>query len=177
MSIKRLRLRRPEAEDGAALFRLVKRCPPLDQNSRYCNLLQVTHFNQTAIVAESEGDLVGFVTGYRIPGREHVLFVWQVGVAEEARGQGLAPRLLTALIDRQEGVTHLETTVTADNTASQSAFEKLADMLGARLERTALFEVEHFEGKHDAEVLLRIGPFTGQAAVAAASEAAEAAAA
>jgi hypothetical protein len=53
MSNKQLRLRRPEAEDGAALFRLVRRCPPLDEHSRYRNLLQVTHFRRAAIVAES----------------------------------------------------------------------------------------------------------------------------
>ena len=102
-----MRLRQPTLRDGPALHNLVERCPPLDHNSRYCNLLQVSHFRDTAIVAEQEGNLRGFVSGYRIPGREDVLFVWQVGVSPEGRGQGLAPRMLLELIDRVEGVRYL----------------------------------------------------------------------
>lgn len=155
-----MRLRPPTPEDGAALHNLVKRCPPLDTNSRYCNLLQVSHFGDTAIVAEQDHQLRGFVSGYRIPGREDVLFVWQVGVAPEGRGCGLAPRMLLALLARLGNVRYLETTVTPDNDASAALFCKVADRLGARLERTVLFETEkHFDGQHDEEVLFRIGPF------------------
>jgi hypothetical protein len=45
-------LREPGAADGPALHALVEQCPPLDPNSRYCNLLQITHFAGTAVVAE-----------------------------------------------------------------------------------------------------------------------------
>lgn len=157
----KMNLRRPRPDDGAALHRLVKRCPPLDENSRYCNLLQATHFRDTAIVAERDGELYGFVTGYRVPGREHVLFVWQVGVSPEGRGQGLARRMLTALIERLDGITHLETTVTPDNMASRAVFEQVARAYGAALVRSHLFDSKrHFENKHDDEVLYRIGPLT-----------------
>lgn len=154
-------LRQPVAEDGAALHNLIKRCPPLDQNSRYCNLLQVSHFSDTAVVAERNGSLCGFVSGYRIPGREDVLFVWQVGVSPEGRGQGLAPKMLRSLLQRHPDVAYLETTVTPDNQASAAVFEKVADTLDAPLEKSVLFHSEpHFEGQHDEEVLFRIGPFS-----------------
>ena len=156
-----MQLRRPTPEDGAALHNLVERCPPLDTNSRYCNLLQVSHFRDTAIVAEQNDRLAGFVSGYRMPGREDVLFVWQVAVAPEGRGCGLAPKMLLALIDRLSDVRYLETTVTPDNGASAAVFEKVADRLGAPLEQSVLFETDrHFEGEHDDEVLYRIGPFS-----------------
>lgn len=160
-----MRLRQPTLADGAALHDLVDRCPPLDHNSRYCNLLQVSHFRDTAIVAEHEGDLCGFVSGYRIPEREDVLFVWQVGVSPEGRGQGLAPRMLLELIGRVNGVRYLETTVTPDNEASAAVFEKVANALDAPIERSVMFESEtHFDGEHDEEVLFRIGPFNTAAA-------------
>jgi len=156
-----MRLRRPTPADGAALHKLVERCPPLDPNSRYCNLLQVSHFRDTAIVAEQGDRLTGFVSGYRIPGREDVLFVWQLGVAPEGRGCGLAPTMLLALLNRVEGVRYLETTVTPDNGASSAVFERVANRLGVRLQRSVMFESEtHFEGAHDEEVLFRIGPIT-----------------
>lgn len=162
-----MRLRRPTPEDGPALHNLVDRCPPLDQNSRYCNLLQVSHFRDTAIVAEQGDRLCGFVSGYRIPDREDALFVWQVGVSPEGRGQGLAPKMVLELIARHDDVSYLETTVTPDNDASAALFRKVADALDAPLERSVLFESDtHFEGEHDEEVLFRIGPFTAAEAQA-----------
>lgn len=161
-SLYSINLRRPTIADGAALHDLVGRCPPLDENSRYCNLLQVAHFADTSIVAEAQGDdrLCGFVTGYRIPDRQDTLFVWQVGVAPEARGLGLAWHMLTSLIDRVDGVEHLETTVTPDNQPSQRVFESVAQELRAPISRSTLFgRTEHFQDEHEDEVLYRIGPF------------------
>src|SRR5690554_7291512 len=76
MSSKSYSLRRPRATDGYALNQLVKRCPPLDTNSVYCNLLQCSDFSATGIAAEdSQGELVGFISGYRPPSRPDTLFV------------------------------------------------------------------------------------------------------
>lgn len=136
-------------------------CPPLDTNSRYCNLLQVSHFADTAILAEdSEGQLIGAVTGYRKPRQQSTLFIWQVAVHAAARGQKLGMRMLLNLISRVGGVTNLETTVTPDNKASRAMFKALAGELGAPLKEMELFHKDrHFAGEHDTEVLLRIGPF------------------
>ena len=87
-------LRRPTVDDGARLHALVRECKPLDENSVYCNLLQCTHFADTCVVAEKQGQLVGFVTGYRKPGEPHVYFLWQVGVSAAGRGHGLGRRMI-----------------------------------------------------------------------------------
>ena len=155
-------LRQPRATDGAALHALVAVCPPLDPNSRYCNLLQCTHFAATSIVAEADGELLGCVTGYLPPLRPDTLFVWQVAVHPQARGSGLGGRMLRQLLARPAcaEVAYLDTTVTADNAASEAMFRRLADRLGARLRRHRWFDCErHFAGVHDSEYLLRIGPF------------------
>jgi L-2,4-diaminobutyric acid acetyltransferase len=132
----------------------------LDENSRYCNLLQASHFRDTAIVAEHDGQLHGFVTGYRVPGRENVLFIWQVGVSPDGRGRGLGQQMLHKLVERVSDVTTLETTVTPDNEASAAMFERLARSLNAPIEQSVMFENErHFDGEHDDEILYRIGPF------------------
>ena len=78
-------LRRPSALDALAVAELVRRCPPLDMNSLYCNLLQCSHFADCAVVADCCGKLVGSVTGYRLPEQPDVLFIWQVAVLELAR--------------------------------------------------------------------------------------------
>ncbi|MEQ8860677.1 MAG: diaminobutyrate acetyltransferase [Pseudomonadales bacterium] len=158
-------LRVPTADDGPALFGLIAACPPLDQNSRYCNLLQVNHFAQTAVVAELDGDIVGSITGYLKPDDPATLFIWQVAVDERARGRRLATRMMDAIVDRRAcaGVRYMETTIDPDNAASWRAFEKFADARDAASEQSLLFERDrHFDGVHGDEVLLRIGPFRGR---------------
>lgn len=160
-----LTLRSPTDGDGMALHTLVAECPPLDTNSAYCNLIQCTHFAQTSVLAETAGAVVGFISGHRIPARSDTLFVWQVAVSAKGRGQGLAGRMLAAIIDRpgNEDIRYLETTVTADNEASWALFESFARKRGADLERSVFFERDrHFGGTHDTEMLARIGPFQEQ---------------
>ncbi|WP_336367699.1 diaminobutyrate acetyltransferase [Marinobacter sp. C2H3] len=157
-----IRLRKPTKEDGFRLHQLVAECPPLDPNSMYCNLLQCSHFADTGVAAEKDGDLVGFISGYIPPAKPDTLFVWQVAVHEKGRGEGLAKRMLKAIVDRDAcgDVTHLETTITADNEASWALFRSFARDMGAELEYHEFFEKDaHFGGQHDSEFLLRIGPF------------------
>lgn len=142
---------------------LIAACPPLDRNSRYCNLIQCSHFADHCVVAERDGKLVGWVSGHRPPSEPETFFVWQVAVAPEARGHGLAGRMIEELLARpaQKGVTHLITTVTDDNGSSWGLFRKLAREQDAALERSVMFEREmHFAGVHPTEYLARIGPLT-----------------
>ncbi|WGL16126.1 diaminobutyrate acetyltransferase [Microbulbifer bruguierae] len=159
-----LLLRRPVSEDGAAVHRLIGNCPPLDTNSLYCNLLQASHFAATSVAAELNGELVGFISGYLIPERPDTLFVWQVAVAEQGRGMGLAGRMLREILARPAcaQVSHLETTITPDNDASWALFRSLARKLDAACVDSVMFDRKrHFNGQHDSEMLLRIGPFAG----------------
>ncbi len=127
----------------------------------YCNLLQCTHFQDTCICAKSDGKLVGFVSGYLLPAKPDTLFVWQVVVAEEARGQGLAIRMLQALLKQPacQNVDFIETTITPDNAASQALFKRLADTLSTEARILQGFDKsEHFNGQHESEELWHIGP-------------------
>lgn len=155
-------LRIPTATDGPALSKLVGLCPPLDENSRYCNLLQVSHFAETSVVAELDGELVGAITGYLRPGHPEILFVWQVAVLAKMRGQKLAKRMLMHILERPQcaDVHYIETTITPDNKASWGLFEGIAKALGAPLKKSVHFERQkHFAGAHEDEMLCRIGPF------------------
>ena len=160
-SSEMLRLRKPTAADGPAITRLIATCTPLDPNSAYCNLLQCTHFADFCIVAECNGQIVGWVSGYRPPTEPDSFFVWQVAVAKAARGRRLAQRMINALLNRTsiEDTTHLITTVTDDNIPSWALFNGLARAWGVALTRSAVFERDaHFGGAHATEWLARIGP-------------------
>lgn len=153
-------LRRPRSEDGVVVHQLIKNCPPLNENSIYCNLLQTTHFAGTSIAAEIDKTLVGFASGYLVPERPDTLFIWQVAVAQEARGQGLAWHMIQGILRRPAcaRVCNLETTVTPGNTASEALFRSLARRFEGTFSESVMFERErHFRGVHDSERLLRIG--------------------
>jgi L-2,4-diaminobutyric acid acetyltransferase len=164
-------LRVPTREDGNPVHQLIESCPPLDTNSTYCNLLQCSHFADTSVAAVLDGQLVGFVSGYIVPGRDDTLFIWQVAVGEQARGRGLASQMLAHIVDRDHcrAVRYMETTITEDNTASWALFQRFADGRAADLERSVMFDEQaHFGGKHPSEMLVRIGPFGAGSQVKAA---------
>src|SRR3546814_19861271 len=81
-----MQFRKPLAADGPAITALIAACPPLDRNSRYCNLLQCDHFADHCVIAEKAGRIVGWVSGYRPPSDPAAFFVWEVAVPTEGRG-------------------------------------------------------------------------------------------
>ncbi|MFE6645139.1 diaminobutyrate--2-oxoglutarate transaminase [Nocardioides sp. NPDC057772] len=162
-SATRVDFRSPDLEDGQHLWRMARESRVLDVNTSYAYLLWARDFAATSIVATVDDDPGGFVIGYRRPDEPETLMIWQVAVDERHRGQGLARRMLDTLVDRlagDQGVRRLETTITADNSASIALFTSFANARGASIERTPLFEAEMFPDGHDPELLFRIGPFS-----------------
>ncbi|MEN3974250.1 diaminobutyrate acetyltransferase [Emcibacter sp. SYSU 3D8] len=161
--------RSPQSADGPAVSALIERCPPLDTNSTYCNLLQCTHFADTCVLAQADGEIVGWISAYRPPSAPEQIFVWQVAVDARARGIGLASRMLSELIKRPavRNATMLTTTITEANDASWALFGAFASRIGAPVNKCPLFEKDtHFAGLHDTEFLVSIGPFEPPATAA-----------
>tara|TARA_R110000787_G_scaffold16735_3_gene52497 strand:+ start:6683 stop:7237 length:555 start_codon:yes stop_codon:yes gene_type:complete len=163
---------RPSMEDGRAVSQLISACPPLDTNSPYCNLLQCHHFASTAVAVRWHDELVGFISAYLIPDKPERLFIWQVAVAEKARGHGIASRMIAHILDREvcQNVHFIETTITQPNAASWALFGRVAKCHGAPLSSEELFTNDrHFSGQHDTELLVTIGPLQRTVAATSAS--------
>ncbi|WP_197525743.1 diaminobutyrate acetyltransferase [Pseudobythopirellula maris] len=153
--------------DAGEIERLVRDSGVLDVNSLYAYLLLCDHFGQTCLVAErASGEpgaadgLAGFLTSYLPPAKPGVAFVWQVGVADWARKQGLAKRLLGRLIGLPElaETRYLETTITDSNLASRRLFTSFAEQIGASVRNDTGYTTADLGGEHEAEKLYRIGP-------------------
>lgn len=163
-------MRNPTPADAVGMHRIVRESGVLDLNSLYCYLLVCRDFASTSLVAcrtgGSGGGLLGFVSAYRPPRRPESLFVWQVGVAAEARRRGLALRMLTALVElpAAQGVTALEATVTPSNQPSRRLFERFAAAAGSAVEVGPGFGAADFGGSHEREDRFRI-PLAAEAAV------------
>lgn len=160
----RLVLRKPDDIHGHDVYHLIANCPPLDQNSMYCNLLQCAHFSNTSVIAldEDTQEVLGFISGYIKPNDSNTLFIWQVAVSEKARGQGLAKKMLLNILERNtaQQLSYIETTITDNNPGSWALFGSIAKLLSTELSRSEFFTKDvHFHGSHDTEHLVRIGPF------------------
>jgi L-2,4-diaminobutyric acid acetyltransferase len=155
-------IRMPELRDGTKVWALIEASGALDGNSLYCNLLQCSHFAATCALAEKDGEILGWMSGYTLPERPDTLFVWQVCVAEAARGQGLGRKLIAAVLERPgcADVRHVECTITKANAPSWALFRKVAQGLDADLTSQPQFLREaHLNGQHDSEIRVTIGPF------------------
>lgn len=153
--------RTPIVDDARSVAGLIAACPPLDPNSLYCNLLLCTHFAATCILAERDGALDGWISGYRPPEDPDTLFVWQVAVHERARGSGLGVAMLESLLARAElsDAQWLKTTVTPSNQISRRMFAKFARQRGGKMLVEPWFDqAMHFGGAHESEELISIGP-------------------
>ncbi|MGC9443452.1 MAG: diaminobutyrate acetyltransferase [Candidatus Methanospirareceae archaeon] len=154
--------RAPRIRDGAKIHALVKNSAPLDVNSRYCYLVLCRYFFRTCVVAEEHNEIIGFISGFRPPLSDNVFFVWQVAVDSQNRRRGLGKRMLHELLHRPENsdIRFLETTVTPSNGASRLLFQSLAQDLDAPCKESVCFSQEVFGSEaHEAEYLVRIGPF------------------
>jgi len=154
--------RRPTLEDGSAIWNLVDHCKPLDLNSCYAYLLVCRDFSETSVVAEDDGEVVGFISAYIPPPAPDVVFVWQVAVHSSQRGRKLAGRMLQEIMrcPACKHVRYLETTVTPSNKASMALFHSFARDADSNLDETEGFPARLFggAGAHEDERLLRIGP-------------------
>lgn len=153
--------RNPKTNDGKYFWEIAKSSKTLDLNSAYQYLIMCRHFSKTCIVAEHEGEVVGFVTAYIPPDSPDTIFVWQVAVDEKYRGQGLGVQMLVSLYKNSKilNIKHLEATITPSNQASIKFFTAVARELKASFEfEKEFFPAAHFgENVHEPEILFHIG--------------------
>ncbi len=154
-------IRQPDVNDGGGIWRVVKESNVLDLNSSYLYLLLTKDFSETCVIAELDGNVVGFVSGYRAPARPEILFLWQIGILPSMQGRGLGKRLVTSFLHSPgaQGAALLETTVAPSNTASQALFLAIARQLGVECRISPCFSANQFpDSEHEDEELYRIGP-------------------
>ncbi|WP_397544261.1 diaminobutyrate acetyltransferase [Roseovarius salis] len=162
-----LTFRAPTSGDGADVWDLIRKSGPLDENSMYCNMVQCDHFADTCVIAELDGEIVGWISAFIPPDEPDALFVWQVAVGESARGRGVAKKMLDQLFERPAcaEVTKLKTTITADNDASWALFNSFADNMDAELDHEPHYKEDaHFGGKHATEYMVTISDIDRTAA-------------
>ena len=152
----------PKLEDSLKIHALIENCPPLDLNSSYCYMLCSSLWADTSICTWNKDQLIGFISALIRPDRPDTLFIWQVAVDKSARGQRLAQRMMQELLKRPiaKEIKYIHTTISPDNTASWGTFNSLTQALKCESRTLPFLDKDtHFNGLHESEDLLEIGPF------------------
>jgi L-2,4-diaminobutyric acid acetyltransferase len=123
-------------------------------------LIFCDEFQDSCLVAEHDGQVVGAVLGFRRPKSTNILFCWQVGVLPAWRGKGLAKLMLKAWISlpSNRSITQVQATVAQDNAASDRLFRALARDFGASCEVKPHFTADLLPPGHSPEPLYQIEP-------------------
>ena len=160
-SKQNIQIKNPDSDYGYQISELIKNSPPLDLNSTYLYFIQSHYFNKTCAIAVNEIDrVIGFVSVFQDPRKKDTLFIWQVAISKDARGDGLASKLIHFILQEHPHMQFIETTITKDNTSSISLFNKISQELNTNIiEEPFLDKTKHFLNQHDSENLFRIGPF------------------
>ena len=160
-SKQNIQIKNPDSDYGYQISELIKNSPPLDLNSTYLYFIQSHYFNKTCAIAVNEIDrVIGFVSGFQDPRKKDTLFIWQVAISKDARGNGLASKLIHFILQEHPHMQFIETTITKNNTSSISLFNKISQELNTNIiEEPFLDKTKHFLNQHDSENLFRIGPF------------------
>lgn len=158
--------RNPIAKDGASVWELIRDTETLDLNSPYCYMLLGDYFNDTCMIAEHEGDIIGFISAFRSPRNLERLFVWQVAVARTHQRQGIAKNMLTYLLKQKacHGVRFIEATISPSNKASHRLFLSFAEERSIPSTVTAGYGADMFPDRsnHEDEPLFVIGPIINE---------------
>lgn len=153
-----INIKKPTKKHFNNVFNLVKNSKVLDVNSEYLYLIQTLHFTDTCSVALDEDKVIGFVSGYTIPNQKDKLFIWQVAVDSNYRGQNIALKLIDFIIKNNKSIKYINTTVSPSNNSSIRVFEKLANSYTCPINKIDCFEANEFINAHEEEVLYEIGP-------------------
>lgn len=160
------RFRKPKPEEGSAVWRFLTEAGGLDVNTPYCYIMWCDYFADTCVVAEGAecGTIVGFLSSFVAPGRPDTLFVWQMAVHRNSRGQKLASAMLLEAIRRLKPgeLKYVEATVSPGNQASMAVFRSLAEARKVPLAIMEGYPRQFFPNpdSHEPELLVRVGPLS-----------------
>lgn len=121
--------------DVSKVRKLVQACEPLTLHTAVTYGVLLRSFPDTCFVAETSGELSGFISSVRGTAHPEAIYVWQIGVVPSARGKGLSLRLIdsVAMAANRIGCSVLQVGIEPSNDHSLSVFRAYAHRKGESL--------------------------------------------
>lgn len=144
----------PDVNSAGSMWELAQQSP-LDSNSSYAYLMMAEYFSDRCMIAQDGDITVGFVTGFVQYKSPDTLFVWQVAVDKNYRGQNIAFDMICKLFESLP-VKNIEATITKENKSSMRLFRKIAEKYGKNFKTDKGFDEDDFPDDKNAEMLITI---------------------
>ena len=121
-------LRAPEGRDDADIAALASGGPSQVMSRVHGSLAANRFAPETSVVAELNGELVGWALAYVLPFDPETLFIWKVEVGEDVSDTGIAALMLGHLMrqDACSKVTRVQTSIPSDDEDAWSLFRRFA---------------------------------------------------
>jgi L-2,4-diaminobutyric acid acetyltransferase len=121
--------------DFAEVLNIVQQSDKISHHTSYTYWVALRAWPDLFLVAELDGEIVGFAFGLRAAEQPHQVFLWQIAVDPEHQRLGIGELLLHTLIARaaRSGALELTTTISIDNGPSNALFRKIALAIGSKL--------------------------------------------
>ncbi len=144
-----VQLRNCTPADVEGIARFIASCPPLDLHTSFTYWVTFEYWGDLCFAARLGGRIVGYASAIGSGRDGEVLYLWQVGVADELRSTGLGRRLIESVADagRRRGFRELQVSIAPGNEASFRAFSGFATSLGQPLERAGEVSFAEPDGK------------------------------
>ena len=156
----RLLYRNAQVEDGPQIWSLARK---INRESGGLDLYALSNYerlcrdlSETCSVAEIDGHVVGFATGFMMPDEKRGLFLWQTGLHPDYQGKGIGSKLETFLIDTIKP-NYLKFTVEASNGAANRTAQKKAEYMELPWNNPGAISSDDLGGNHEAEVIYYVG--------------------
>ena len=126
--------------ESSVMRALANACPPLDLHTPYTYWVISKFFSDWCFVLEYDKVTVGFLMALC---RDNTVFLWQIGILTEHRGQGCSGLLYQALMDRVESTDRdtVLVTIADGNQSSRSSLESFCRKTELVMERLESVEV------------------------------------
>ena len=106
----------------------VDRCKPLTLHTAVTYGVLFRNFSELCFVFEDNERIIGFLAALRGTSHSDAVYVWQLGVSADMRGQGISHKLLDALAQSSKsiGISKLHVGIEPSNDVSLKVFESYA---------------------------------------------------
>ena len=126
-----LKLRSVKGSDANLLHHLALSCPPLDVHTNYTYWVVAEYFGEGCYILEEDNESIGYIMTIQT---KDEIFVWQIGILDEFRGQGYSSLLIekvisNAILTKRD----VYVTIAKDNIVSFSAFSSVVKKSGLKM--------------------------------------------
>lgn len=129
--------------DVDEIRKFVRRSKPLDLHTVFTYWTLFKYFGDTCFVLEKDGRIIGFVSGLLSSSQHGMLYLWQIGIDPDYRGNRYAEILLKRVVEaaRAKDCKGLQVTIAPENRSSYRLFSRFALEQGLPMDKTGAVDI------------------------------------